>query len=300
MSSIEIFLHHAPPALRAALQSFPALDEVIERLVSDGRTSWPQLVVGDALYAQFLGRHMLADVTDPGVMQQLRTRDLYLVCAYGHGIPGAHEILESRYMPKARQALGRLGTSAATIDDILQRLRQSLLEMSAPNSTRRGYSGRGDLEGWLFLCAVREGLKAIKRAAREPLLEEATAEILPSGGMDPETELLIRRYKAPFQRAFEEAIAKLTSRDRNLLRSHFLGRLSIDQIAHFYQVHRATAARWIIRAQERLAEQTRILFLSRVQMNDQSMGRIVAAIRSQLSLNLSKILDHAVEPELVD
>ncbi|MFY0535383.1 hypothetical protein [Nannocystis pusilla] len=52
-------------------------------------------------------------------------------------------------------------------------------------------------------------------------------------------------------------MAELDEQARNLLRQHLLDGLSIDQIAGLQRVHRATAARRLVRVREDLAQRTR-------------------------------------------
>jgi len=108
-------------------------------------------------------------------------------------------------------------------------------------------------------------------------------------------EARVVRASAASEAAFREAVTLLSSRERNLLRYHFLAELSIDQIGTIYQVHRATAARWLARAQERLIRKTRELFLLRTQSNADSLPQIMELIQSQLSVNLGNILKRSTE-----
>jgi len=116
----------------------------------------------------------------------------------------------------------------------------------------------------------------------------------------PELALFRGRYQDEFRTAFTEALASLDRRERTLLRLHFLKRLTVDELAPMYQVHRATAARWVLRAQERLVEETQALFLGRVPMSEESMEQIVIALRGQLSIDLASILPAVGEPEAAD
>ncbi len=60
-----------------------------------------------------------------------------------------------------------------------------------------------------------------------------------------------------FRLALEEAIASLSDRERAALRMSALDGLSIDQIARVFQMHRSTAARWLVRAKAELAAKVR-------------------------------------------
>ena len=272
------------------------LAEFLARLWQEGRARWPDLDVRPEDLVRFLARHLPIEITDDAVRAALHGQELYLICAFAAGVRAAHESLEAEYMPRVRLALFRLGTGQATSDDVCQELRERLLEMGRDASARRGYSGRGSLSGWLTVCAVR---MAWQRAPqKEQPLEDAQLQILPSVEKDPETALLIHRYKDSFQTAFRAALALLSSRERNLLRYHFLWKLSVDQIARIYRIHRATAARWVSGAQERLSVETRHDFLARVPLHPDSLSRVLSLLHSQLSISLSTLLADAVEAEI--
>ena len=96
-----------------------------------------------------------------------------------------------------------------------------------------------------------------------------------------------RVYKRELQQAFREALASLTSKERNLLRYHYLENLSIDKIGLMYGVHRATAARWINAARENLCKQTRAIACNRISLSEEGFDRILGHIASQIQMNLA-------------
>lgn len=73
---------------------------------------------------------------------------------------------------------------------------------------------------------------------------------------DPELEYLRRLYTHEFRLAFETAAAKLDAGERNALRAQYVHRLGIDAIANLLGIHRATAARRVANARERLLGET--------------------------------------------
>ena len=107
---------------------------------------------------------------------------------------------------------------------------------------------------------------------------------------DPELVLWKRQCRAEFKQAFHEAVAKLETRERNLLRMHLLDGLSIDRIGRFYRVHRATAFRWIGRARENVWRETRRLVSLRMQLTPSDCDRALQTVRSQLDLSIERAL----------
>jgi len=299
-----IFLEHAAPAAVAAVSSPEALEEPLGGLLAAGQAAWPTIALEPASFLRFLARQLPPEVLTPAGLAALRAGDLYLVCALGLGHPEALAVFASDLMPAVERALGRIQTSEAAIKDIIQGLYGYLLErQNAPPETlelRRGYAGRGELKGWLCTCAVHQAGRLQKRERRELDLDETPNLVLPDKDRTPELALLTGELKARFESAFREAVATLSSRERNLLRYHFLSGLSVDQIGVIYRVHRATAARWVAQARERLSSLTRKRFLAAAPMREQSYAEAMALVRSQLALNLATLLKQvtAGEPAL--
>jgi RNA polymerase sigma-70 factor (ECF subfamily) len=277
-----LFLPRVPDGRRARFAAAPDLEAALAGLVAGGRDAWPEIRVDGAAFLGFLGCTLPEEAAaDLGA---LRAGELYLVCAYVLGAPGAGAALETHYMPRVRAALARLGTPAALVADIQQELRERLVAMAAPDDDRRGYAGRGDLAAWLCVSAVREAGKRRERGKRERPLGEAEAALLVSPERDPEMAHLRATYKEEFQSAFARALAALTSRERNLLHYHFVERRTIDQIGALYGVHRATAARWINEAREALCLRTRDILAERVSLSQEGFHRLLGLIESQVDV----------------
>lgn len=297
MDLLALFQQHASPAIWAAYSNNPHLREDLTQLVHAAPVGWPEVQLPAEQFVYFLARHLPLEGNQAEGVSTLRGDELYLVCAYGRGDAAAYKVFETQYMSKVRQALLRLSTPPQIISDIEQELRHRLIEMHDPAVLRRGYTGRSSLAGWLCLSAIRSARLRSKRGQREQPFDRAVLAAMPYLGRTAESDLLTQHYKEHFQAAFTHAIAALTARERNLLRYHFLMNLSIDQIARIYCVHRATAARWIGRAQERLAGLTRRQFLARVHESPEGLAGIISLIQSQLSVNLAHLLEVTAELE---
>jgi len=184
-------------------------------------------------------------------------------------------------------ALGRDG-----IDEVKQLLREKLFVGTAGGAAKIGqYDGRGALEGWLRVAAVRAALN-LHEARRPPAVasEEARAVAERVLQYDPELEFIKARYRDDFAAAFREALAALSSRDRALLRFHYLEHLSPARIGTVYRVHRTTAARWIAEAQRGLLEATRSRLMARLGISRAECDSLVRAVQSRLLLTLEPFL----------
>lgn len=297
MRLAQLFLQQGTRAANAAHASTEELERALCKMVEVGRARWPQIPLSTEDFVQFLAMQLPAESADPAELLSLRAGELYLVRALGLGHPAALVAFETDYMPEVRRTLLRLGTPEPLIEDVIQTLYSQLIErQNTPQGvevSRQGYAGRGELKGWLCTCAVHQAGRLQQRDRREVELLQAPAVLLADQGKGPELALLTGEVKELFEAAFREAVAALTSRERNLLRYHFLSGLSIDQIGSIYRVHRATAARWVVQAREHLATQTRKRFQAAASMHDKSFSEILELVHSQLSLNLASLLKSA-------
>ena len=86
------------------------------------------------------------------------------------------------------------------------------------------------------------------------------------------------------------AIALLAPRDRLLLKYHYIDSLSIDRIGAIYDIHRATAARWVAAAREALAVQAQGLLSARLGVTASQLRSIARMVESQLDLSIQRLL----------
>src|SRR5262249_49485390 len=143
------------------------------------------------------------------------------------------------------------------------------------------YSGRGPLAGWLRIAAIRTALDLTRRSGNERPASSTDALLeVPAAIEDPELEHIRARHRADFKAAFEAARRSLSKEDRNILRLHLVDGLNIDEIGGIFQVHRATAARWIARCREKVHDETRRLLVERLKIGDTELKSILGIVRS--------------------
>lgn len=278
----------------AAPDDLDVLEAALLKMFAAGRSSWPQIEIPAEEFVRFLAMQLPAASISSTALLELRADELYLMRALGLGNAAAILAFETDYMAEVRRTLRRIGSTESLIPDIIQTLYDRLLERQ--NSThggevnRQGYAGRGELKGWLCTSAIRQYWRQQQRTRREAELWQSPALLLPNQVRSPDLALLTGELKELFETAFREAVTALTSKERNLLRYHFISGLSIDQIGLIYRVHRATAARWLAQAREQLAIQTQKRFQAAVPVHAKSFSEVMELIRSQLSLNLASLL----------
>jgi RNA polymerase sigma-70 factor (ECF subfamily) len=107
---------------------------------------------------------------------------------------------------------------------------------------------------------------------------------------DPELAYMKATYRAAFKAAFQEALESLQGRERTLLKQQIVDGLGIDELGALYDVHRATAARWVAAAREKLLVRTRRTFMLRARISSDECESIMRMVRSQLDVSLHRRL----------
>ncbi|MBZ4418616.1 hypothetical protein [Myxococcus sp. RHSTA-1-4] len=270
--------------------SHDTFEQALQFAVQRGRTAWPGLALPPEEFRRYLSAKLpherLARSSDAG----LPVEDLYLVCACLHGVKGALEELE-RVLERAALEARRVDGSQGFVDEVRQLLRIRLLVPEGSRPPRLNeYSGRGPLLRWLRAMAGGVALNAARQTRMNVPLDDLPLSAILGGGA-PELEWLKERYLSEFQAAFHEALATLDARERNLLRLSFGQGLGIDALGTMYQVHRSTAARWLVQVRERLLEQTRAALSSRLQLDRTQLDSVMRAIQSRLVASVESLLD---------
>ena len=111
-----------------------------------------------------------------------------------------------------------------------------------------------------------------------------------AGDLGPELRVVEREHREHVKAAFHTAIESLSATDRGILRLHLLERLSIDEIAALHDVHRATAARWLVRIRQHIGEHTREDLRARLRLDAAELDSLLRAVDSRIDLSLSRVL----------
>jgi RNA polymerase sigma-70 factor (ECF subfamily) len=222
---------------------------------------------------------------------EARAADLYLAAACIAGDAVAIAQLDADLPAVVRPALARLGVPVSDDDEIVQRVRIALLARdTAGTCGLAGYSGRGELRAYLRSAAVRIALKRLEREAPRRSGDDDVLDWLPDASDSPELALLKQRCREDLRTGFASALAKLTPRERTLLRQHYVDGLTVDMLAPLHQVHRSTCARWIEAARGKVLRGVRNHLRARLGLDDAELDAAIAMVRSQLDLSLSRHL----------
>jgi RNA polymerase sigma-70 factor (ECF subfamily) len=285
------FLEHwrglAPTGTQlAALEA--ALGDAFER----ARTSWPRVSVSAERFGAWLGARAPVDLPADEAVQRLRAEPLYLACACAHGVRDALASFEEAFLCRVPGWVGQFGLDRDEVEESKQILREKLFVGGVGGAGKIAqYDGRGALESWFRVAAVRTALNVLatrKRSAGEPDEVQGVAEGILQ--YDLELDYIKARYRGEFGSAFRGALAALPGRDRAVLRFHYLERLTPARIGTIYRVHRTTAARWIAEAQRRLLEDTRHRLMARLGISRAECDSLVRAVRSRLDVTLNSFL----------
>lgn len=271
---------------------FDDIEARFAECIATATSAWPAFHVARERYVRALAERLATDVPAERALAALHAADLYLACGCVDGDPAALAAFELHCGPVIERAVATTGASGAERADLGQVVRQRLLVTRADGEPPRisTYSARGSLGSWVRVVAIREAARMLPRARREVGAADDELAGLIAADDDPEVGYLKRLYRDEFRRAFAAAIDALEDRDRLVLRQHALDGLSIDQLAAFHGVHRATTARWIEAAREAVLTATQAELIRRLQLSRTELASVMRLIRSQLDLSLPRLL----------
>jgi RNA polymerase sigma-70 factor (ECF subfamily) len=273
-------------ALAVAIDS--DLDPVLAEQYREAAAAWPAFHLPRVRYDEHVWTRVRARASEPAdrVIRTMPAVDLYLAAACCDGDAAALAAFRDTFVPTMRQALGKLGMSASTIDEAVQQVLVMVLVGDGRPPQLAEYGGRGTLRSWLRTIAVRTGRRMLgleAAAAGEDELAE-----LPAAVADPELALLRSQHRDQVRSAFASAFAALGERERNVLRQYYIDALTIDQLAALYQVNRATTARWVAGARLAVVTKTREQLVA-LGVAAGEVDSIIRLVRSQLDVSVREI-----------
>jgi RNA polymerase sigma-70 factor (ECF subfamily) len=267
---------------------------VFERLHEVGRNAWPDVQVSAADFANHLALH-LGLSSEAAESLGTRAGDLYLALGAARGDAAAISVIDRTCIAQVDAALhGMLPSSE--IDDLKQQLRHRLFIGTSGSPKILDYAGRGELRAWVRASAVRAAISVLRSRKREHMHQQDLWIAAPRIGVDPTIDHLRPRLQVEFRAAFETALGSLETRERNLLKHHFLDGLSTDELAVLYRVHRATAFRWLARARERLLSQTRQALAARMSLRRSEVDSVMRLVDSQLEVSVVRLFGSVHAP----
>ena len=226
-----------------------------------------------------------ANVADATLLEH--GAELYLATACVAGSRTALELLDRLFIANVANVLARRRIPDHGLDEIRQTVRERLLAGDPPYLATA--AGRGSLAGLVAVIATRAGLDWLRARNRAEARHEDTPHDLVASS-DPERDHVRARFRGDVKTAFEAAVKDLEPRDRTMLRFHLVEGMTIDDVARLYQIHRATAARQLEKARERVASGVRRSLARATGIHADELRELEELVTSQLDLSLSRVL----------
>jgi len=264
----------------------------LEAMLREARAAWPDLLVRDDDFIAYVAQRL-----PPGEsLAQWCTRDLYLALGCAGGEARAIAAFERHCLDGIDGALAHLSAAPDVVSEVKQRLRCTLFVGDGKPPGITNFSGRGSIRAWVRAIVLREALALMRPLRKAMPLDEVSLQkrLLPAD--DPEISFLKRTYRHEFKTAFTAALARLSDRERLLLKLQLLDGLSIDKLGELYRVHRSTAARWLEQARNQLIKATLTTMRTRLRVEPDALNSILRLISSQLEMNLGSLVRRKPRP----
>jgi RNA polymerase sigma-70 factor (ECF subfamily) len=269
------------------LELAPLLDGWLEAALE----AWPELRHGldDPLpFLAHLAKRLPLDGNPP---DRMWPDDLYLAHCCVRGEREALAILEERYLSEIEDTLTRTRFSPTLAQEVKSIVRDQLLvpgEGKQPLLVK--YSGRGPLRSWLRVIAVRTAWRVLQQENRESPFEERTLLDSPLVALDPESRYLKQLHGDDVNVALRDAIRRLSTRQRLILRYFYVERVGLDEIARIYGVHKVTVSRWLSRSRELILSHVRHALIQKLDLSPSECESVIRLCVSQLDFSLRTVL----------
>lgn len=259
--------------------------DLVAALYADAAAAWPGVTVAPAELIEAFEAKLAAD--DPPPLTATGAAELYLALACARGDTAAIVAFDREYLSVVPIALSGMKLPAATVEDVRSTVRDKLLLAEGDRRPRIvDYAGRGRLKGLVQVTATRTAIDRIRHEQKEA--ELPANELVGPGNL--ELSLIKAQYREAFIAGFARAVAAASRRDRNLLRLHFLGGVTLEQLAQMYGVHRATVVRWLAAAREAVFGATREHVAEAIGAPPEELDEMFDLVRSRVELSVERLL----------
>lgn len=265
---------------------------VLQGWLEQIRAAWPNLELDWTMFIGHAAQQLPTEAPFAEVARSWHIADLALAFACAKGDSNALSAFDRLYAGELRAAAAKV-RDARDLDEAKQLVWQRLFVGDGHSPPRiLNYSGRGPLRAWYRVALVRVLIDGKRQlAGQHKTLEEHRQLGVGQAALDPETEYFKHLYRQHFEQALELASQQLEPSERNILRAYYVENLNVDQLAVAFGMHRATAARKVSRARERLLELTRASLQQRLTVSDAELESILRLIRSRLQVSIRRLLE---------
>jgi RNA polymerase sigma-70 factor (ECF subfamily) len=275
---------------RESLSAAPELESVLGGLIEAGKTTWPDLALAPEVFLRHVAEHLIEDGDLLQILRMLHAGDLYLACCCSAGDKQALQHFERHFLTPAAEHVSRSYTLPA--DDVKQALRARLLvgRDGLPPKIA-GYSGQGPLGAWLRMTATRVAIDLRQAESMHHRRNDQAAPVLfTAPPPDPEIAYLRARYAGELETAFHSTMVGLSTRERNVLRLHFLESMSAEAIGKVYGVSTRTANRWLERTRQRILAETRRLLAERLDLSSAQIDGVIRLFQGHFNMSVFTVL----------
>jgi RNA polymerase sigma-70 factor, ECF subfamily len=250
-----------------------------EQAFADGARAWPTVQLEPEVFARYL-----ADRSDAA---PAHVSDMYLACAALEGKREAHAEFEKHFIANVQTYIARVSVERAVVDEVQQQLRMQLLLGDTEKKPKlREYAGRGPLGAWLRMVAVRTALNHLRSVGT--VLESDQDGV----GIASDAELAYAQARSDtvFAQAFKKVLDDVTPEARAILRFHYMGGMTMDQLATMFNTSRSGIARRIAEAREAILANTERVLREEHGLAPSRIASMVRRADSQLNVTISKLL----------
>lgn len=265
--------------------STPDVDRALDEAVAEAARRWPEVVVDAGEVKRAFAAKLAGD--EPPAVSAANVAEVMLAIACARGDASAIAVFDREYLDVVKVALAGMKLAAATVEDVKSGVRDKLLLAEGERPARiLEYAGRGRLRGLVQVSASRMAIDRLRLEEREA--ELPAREIAAPANL--ELSLIKAQYRDAFVDGFARAVASASRRDRNLLRLHFLGGVTLEQLATMYGVHRATVVRWLAAAREAVFGATRAHVAQAIGAPTEELDEMFDLVRSRVELSVERLL----------
>jgi len=273
------------PEAATKLGAPASAESTLGELCNAAATAWPGVNVAAAEVVALWAEKAAGE--DPAPLTPAAFEELHLAIGCARGDEAAIAAFDRGYLAVVPQALASMKLPAATVDDVRSMVRDKLLLADGGKRPRvLDYAGRGRLRGLIQVTATRTAIDRIRLEEREA---ELPAKEL-AGPSDLALSLIKAQYRSAFSTGFAKAVAAASRRDRNLLRLHFLGGMTLEQLAQMYNVHRATVVRWRAAARDGVFAATREHVATAIAAPSDELDEMFDLVKSRVELSVERLL----------
>lgn len=259
-------------------------DDALRTACAAGRAAWPRAELSREALAAFTRRNQL-----DGDTLNARAADVYLAAACEGNDSAALNYFEQFFIAAIPRYVARLSLTREQLQEVQQRVRVRLF--TGAQARIGTYAAKAPLDAWVRMVTIRVALDLLGVAggpAAAPAANDAAEEAATSAS---EIEaFVIRRQMGPrLQQALSDGLQGLASRERSLLRMHFVDGLNIDEIGRVYGVHRATVARWLLSVRTQLFGTLKVSLSLQRAPSSSEFRSLVRVLRDDLHISLDRL-----------